>query len=127
MPRRPRPTARRAPKYAAGASYDTQPATKKHIPAKNSAVTRPQGRPVEPDTTSEDESEASDQGDEDEDGESVYSEEEELDLDAPRVAQYVDEEELNAEVSGGSESESNEQEEGPSNLVRMFFSRRSFF
>lgn len=119
MPRRPRPVSRRPPPNSTAAPSTTK-----------KTVSQPP-RPAAKRKLSSDGEESDGESEESEDSESSSlpepaddvedSEEGEVDVDAPRIAQWVDEEELN-NVSEEDESESSEDEEddrgvGPSNLV----------
>ena len=114
MPRRPRPTTRKPP---AGSSQ--------HIAAPKSAKTKA------PKVSSPELSEVDDQdlysGSEDEEDLEELSDDEDVDVDAPRVAQWVDDDELDEADALSSESEESAPEEnqdlgeGPSriNLQRL--------
>ena len=123
MPRRPRPINRRPPQQSASTSkhadYPVQQTVSKRAP--------PEGRSrptyAEPQTESEEDSEDQDVLGHSDGSEQYSEDEEDADADAPRVAQYVDEEELEDDLEEVSQSESSDGEDeygaGPSNLVRM--------
>ena len=114
MPRRPRPTTRKPP--AGSTQYIT--ASK---PAKTKAP-----KFSSPELSEADDEELHDSGSEDEEDLEELSDDEDVDVDAPRVAQWVDDEELDEADALSSESEESAHEEnqdlgeGPSriNLVR---------
>ncbi|EKM61094.1 uncharacterized protein PHACADRAFT_82265 [Phanerochaete carnosa HHB-10118-sp] len=122
MPRRPRPTTRKPPIHLAGASRGPRTATKPHGITGNVNEIRIHAV----DSVSENEPESDSAGeheDLDEDPESSFveggeEEEEDVDVDGPRVAQYVDEEDLE-EVGEESEPEDDEPEQEPDNLKNL--------
>ena len=116
MPRRPRPTTRKPP---AGSSQ--------HIAAPKSAKTKA-SKASSPELSEVDDEDLH-SGSEDEEDLEELSDDEDVDVDAPRVAQWVDDDELDEADALSSESEESAHEEnqdlgeGPSriNLVRSSY------
>ncbi|EPQ60679.1 DUF947-domain-containing protein [Gloeophyllum trabeum ATCC 11539] len=111
MPRRPRPASRRVATVALSK------------PAHQKSVVRESSRPEYDSSVRSQESEAEPSGSEDEDSDSVASEGitddyEEGDLDAPRVAQWVDEEEVDA-LAGETSEDEGMVEEAPDDVHAM--------
>lgn len=122
MPRRPRPASRQRPQQSSGPSKINDPPVAKTTSKRSQPDGHSRGPHTEPQTESEEDSE--EQGDEDEEddlSEGAY--EEDVDVDAPRVAQYVGEEELDDQLDEASESESSDDEDGftagPAHLVSI--------
>ncbi|KAI9069293.1 DUF947-domain-containing protein [Trametes sanguinea] len=121
MPRRPRPAARKVPSHIAdaaskstvsassahGKSVSRKP-SRKHFEAEEDSESEGSGFGSQDVGSSQEESEGSQSGS---DGGGDY-EDMDAEPDAPRVAQWVDEEELDALSDEASESESEEEEDG---------------